>query len=88
VCERGGQDAEKDTYPCYHRQRSSCIVRVGGGSHGKAGGKKKVMGKERRSKKKDLWKKVESYIISNPANFPSHHKIQDTLAHFHGFGVE
>jgi hypothetical protein len=39
------------------------------GCHGKVVGKKKVMGKERRSKDKDLWKKVETYSILKPRQF-------------------
>jgi hypothetical protein len=47
--ERGGQDAEKETYPCCHRQKPLCIVHVRGGNMAKPLVRKKVMEKERRS---------------------------------------
>jgi hypothetical protein len=55
------------------------------GDRGKSDGKKKSVGKERRSKDWRFAEKVETCSILNPANFPSHHrvlsarKMQDTL---------
>jgi hypothetical protein len=40
------------------------------GSHGKVEGKKKVMGKERRSKEERFVEKVETYSIFNPRQPP------------------
>jgi hypothetical protein len=70
MLERGGQDVEKETYPCCHRYGSSCIARVRGRCRGKVDGKKKVMGKERRMKELKRFECVDLKRFQPPPTFP------------------